>query len=59
MIYKNILEAGTAFTDESDESGTDESLSYFVVELPLDHEFQLFSASAGGFYPGSPRSLHL
>lgn len=50
------MQAGTAFTDES---VTDESLSYFVVELPLDHEFQLFSASAGGFYPGSPRSLHL
>lgn len=31
----------------------------FITELPLDHEFQLFSASAGGFYPGSPRSLHL
>ncbi|XP_073238893.1 5'-nucleotidase domain-containing protein 1-like [Porites lutea] len=31
----------------------------FITELPLDHEFQLFSASAGGFYPGSPKSLHL
>jgi len=31
----------------------------FITELPVDHKFEPFSASSGGFFPGSPKSLHL
>ncbi|KAJ7333511.1 5'-nucleotidase [Desmophyllum pertusum] len=31
----------------------------FITELPLDYTFEPFSASKGGFFPGSPKSLHL
>lgn len=30
----------------------------FITELPLDYTFEAFSPSKGGFYPGSPKSLH-
>lgn len=30
----------------------------FITELPLDYTFEPFSASTGGFFPGSPKSLH-
>ncbi|XP_074609660.1 5'-nucleotidase domain-containing protein 1-like isoform X1 [Acropora palmata] len=31
----------------------------FITELPLDYAFEPFNSSIGGFYPGSPKSLHL
>lgn len=31
----------------------------FITELPLDYQFEPFSSSSGGFFPGSPKSLHL
>ncbi|XP_068707515.1 5'-nucleotidase domain-containing protein 1-like [Montipora foliosa] len=31
----------------------------FITELPLDYPFEPFSSSSGGFFPGSPKSLHL
>lgn len=30
-----------------------------VTELPLDYAFEPFNSSIGGFYPGSPKSLHM